>query len=62
MTETIVGLLGAAFIGVAGWAVQIGNRMGIVESETKSLVTLINSRFDEVNRRLENIEESISKL
>lgn len=59
MLETLVGLLGTALLGVLGWAFQLQNRVTIIETQQDNLVTLINTRFDAVENRLERIEEKI---
>lgn len=56
LVETVVGVLTTGFLGVVAWAFQLGTRMSVAESKYEDLVTLINTKFDEVNRRLGRIE------
>ena len=60
MLETIVGILGTAFLLVVGWTIQLGNRVSITETKQKDLETLINTRFDAVDDRLDRIERSLN--
>jgi hypothetical protein len=60
MLEAIVGVLGTAFIGTLGWAVQLSSRVSQIETRHEDLLTLINSRFDEVSRRLDRIERAMN--
>jgi plastocyanin domain-containing protein len=59
MLETAVGILGTAVIGVFGWAFQLSNRVSVIEAENEGLRELINTKFAEVNRRLDRIEEKL---
>jgi hypothetical protein len=60
MWETILGVAGTAFLGVLGWAVNLSNRVTIIETQQMDLRTLIESKFEEVNRRLERIENAMN--
>lgn len=60
MIETVLGILGTAFIGVIGWTVQLGSRVSVLESRHVDLMTLINTQFREVNRRLDRIERAMN--
>lgn len=58
MLETIFVWLGSgAFIGAAGWVLNLGTRISVLETQYQSLVTLINTRFEEVHRRFDSIED-----
>lgn len=59
MLEAIVGVLGVGLLGVIGWAIQLGNRVSVVESQRNDLLVLINSKFEEVYRRLDRIERHV---
>ena len=59
MLETIVTILSAATLAVLGWAFQISDRMTTIEQDHKGLRELINQRFNEVDRRLESIEDKL---
>ena len=58
--ETIVGILGTAFLLVVGWTIQLGNRVSVTETKQMDLETLINTRFDAVDDRLDRIERSLN--
>lgn len=64
MFETLIGLAGTIFFGVFGWTIQktIKQQADIVELQTQrdDLRVLINTRFDEVNRRLSRIEVAMN--
>lgn len=60
MLETIVGLLSATGLGVIGWAIHLGSRVAVLEANEQSLKELIETRFDDVERRLERIELSLN--
>jgi len=60
MLEAIVGVLGMAFLGVFGWTVQLGNRVSVIETQQASLKELIETKFEEVNRRLDRIERGMN--
>lgn len=59
MVEAIVTLLGTGLLGVFGWAVQVGNRVTILETQRDALETYLESKFEEVHRRLDDIDESV---
>jgi hypothetical protein len=59
MLEEIVSFLGVATLAVFGWAFTLSNRVTKIEAEQEGLRELINNRFIEVNRRLDNIEEKL---
>jgi hypothetical protein len=56
LIETVVGVLTTGLLGVVAWAFQLGTRVSVAESKYEDLVILINTKFDEVNRRLGRIE------
>ena len=60
MLEAVVTFLGTAFLGALGWIFHLGTRVAIIETQYEGLQELINTRFDEVNRRLERIEHSMN--
>ena len=47
-------------VGIFGWTIQIGNRVSVTEIKQEDLVTLINTRFDAVDNRLDRIEERLN--
>lgn len=61
MVETlvapIIGVLGTALLAVVGWSFSLGTRVSVIESKHEDLLTLINTRFNEVDRRLGRIEK-----
>lgn len=60
MLETLVSILGLAFLGVFGWTIQLGSRVTAIETQQTGLKELINEKFNEVNRRLDRIETSMN--
>ena len=71
MLETIVGILGTAFVGVVGWVITLGTRVSVLEKGDADLVTLIETKFEELdkreamraeeaNRRLDRIERGMN--
>lgn len=60
MLETLIGIFSTAFFAAFGWAIHISNRVAIVETQKQDLVTLVESRFDDVDRRLERIERGMN--
>jgi len=59
MLSTIVGVLSTAFIGLLGWAVQLHTRVASLEAKDGALRELLESKFAEINRRLERIENAV---
>lgn len=59
MLEAIVTFLGAALLGVFGWAFQISNKISVIEAEYEGLRELINEKFKGVNDRLDRIEDKL---
>lgn len=59
---TMVGgaLLGPAIVGLFGWVYTVGNRVTKVETEIIGLQTLINTRFDATDDRLDRIEDKVN--
>jgi hypothetical protein len=60
MLESLIGILGVAFLGVAGWMTNLGNRVSVIEAQFEALKELIETRFDDMDRRLERIEKSMN--
>ena len=60
MWETITGVIATMSFAVLGWAVSLTNRVSVLESRDKDFVTLIESKFTEVNRRLDRIEKAMN--
>ena len=59
MLETLVGVLGTGMLGVITWCFRINSRVAVLEAGKSDLKELIGTKFDEVNRRLERIEERL---
>ena len=59
MIEALSGILGTAFLGVLGWAYTLSNRVLVLETSYQGLEDLINLRFNEVDRRLDQIEDKL---
>lgn len=59
--NAIIGVIGLAVVGIIGWAFQMGSRVSVVEADQKSLATLINTRFEDVNHRFDRLEALIDK-
>lgn len=61
MFSIIISIVGCtSFAGVFGWILHLGDRVTKVEVRQEDLPTLINSKFDEVNRRLGRIEQGMN--
>ena len=60
MLETIVGILGTAFLLVVGWTIQLGNRVSVLEKGEEDLTELLNARFDAIDARLDRIDRSLN--
>lgn len=60
MVEAIVGLLGTACFAVFGWAAHLSSRVTVIETQRDDLTVLINTKFEEVNRRLGRIESAMN--
>lgn len=58
--EALSAILGTAFFAVFGWAYSLSNRVLVIETSYNGLEGLINSKFEEVNRRLERIESAMN--
>lgn len=63
--EALFIVLGSgAFVGIISWALQLGTRISVVESRWEDLEEFLNrlldSKFDDVSRRLERIERSMN--
>lgn len=63
------GIFGCAFLGIFAWSVQLGNRVSmleqsprisVLESRHTDLLTLINTKFEDMNRRLDRIERAMN--
>lgn len=63
MLEVVFGaalsVIGAALIGMFAWAVQINADVRVNESRLEDLLTLINSRFEDISDRLKRIERHV---
>lgn len=60
MLDSITTLLGGAVLGVFAWAFHLGNRVSVLETQRDSIRELIETRFDEVERRLVRIERAMN--
>lgn len=61
MLEAILGLLGLGLFGVLGWAFTISNRVSVLEADKVSLKELMESKLDDITRRLVSIERKLDK-
>lgn len=61
MVEAIITVLGAGLFGIVGWAFLISNRVSVLEADRISLKELIESKLNDITRRLENIERKIDR-
>jgi len=62
MVETIVGILGAAFIGIVGWVIKLGSRVSVTEVYQGGLKEVIEARFDNVDNQFENVDQRLSRI
>lgn len=60
MLTTIVGVIGAGLLGVIGWAFNINSSVEVLKTKHDGLITLIDTRFEEINRRLDRIERALN--
>lgn len=58
--EIIIGILSTGLFASIGFAFQMNAKVNVLESKQEDLLLLINSKFDEVNRRLDRIEKSFN--
>ena len=57
----VLTILGSgAFVGTVAWVLQLGNRVTKLETKQEDLPTLLDTKFDEVNRRLDRIERGMN--
>lgn len=59
MLETLLGILGTVMLAVVGWAFQLSNRVTKLEAKEESVKSYLDTKFEEVNRRLDRIERKI---
>jgi hypothetical protein len=64
MLEAIIAILGTTFVGSVAWVFHsitgLETRVSVIDSQYKDLTTLIESRFDDVSRRLDRIERGMN--
>ena len=64
MLEAIISVVGMAFVGCFGWLFvnnsMLSSRVAVLDQKDVDLNILINSRFDEVERRLARIETAMN--
>lgn len=58
--ETLITILSTVGLAVFGWAAHLSSRVTVLETQRDDLETLIETRFGEVNRRLERIENAVT--
>jgi tRNA A58 N-methylase Trm61 len=65
IVSTLLGLWGTALLGVMAWAVKLSNRVAVLEADKDSLKDsireILDLRFQDVNRRLDRIENKIDR-
>lgn len=59
-TETLLGFGGTVIIALIGWAIRLESRLSVQTALHTALIDLINSRHDEVDRRLTRIENALN--
>lgn len=61
MLQTLIAILSSGvFLGIFGWAVQLGSRVTRLETQQPDLKELINTQFEDVSRRLDRIERAMN--
>jgi len=60
MVEALLGILGTTFLAVIGWTIQLGTRVSVTESKYEDLLVLIDSKFEDLDKRLERIERAMN--
>lgn len=58
-TPIIGGVGGTALLAIIGWIFHLGNRVTVLEVQMTGFETLLNSKLEEINRRLSNIESKL---
>ena len=61
MVEALIAVMGAGLFGVVGWAFVISNRVSVLEADKVSLKELMETKLDDITRRLVNIERKIDR-
>lgn len=64
MIEAIVAVVGTISTGVSGWAlktvVNLSSRVAVLERAQDDQLTLIESKIDNLDKRLERIEKALN--
>ena len=59
MIEAVLSVVGAGLLGVIAWAVQLSNKVAVVEADLASLQDRILDRIVMMDTRLERIERKV---
>ena len=62
MLETFVGILATATFGTVAWVIQASSRIMKVEIRQTDLPELINSKFDLVDEKFDNIAARLARI
>lgn len=61
IADAVIGILGLVMLGVVGWAFRISSRVSVLEADKHSLKELMMIQFDDVKRRLYEMEKKIER-
>lgn len=66
MLEAAIGVLGAAMLGVIGWAFSLSNRVAVLEADKESLQKLIDTRMasmsELIKEKLEGMAYRLARI
>lgn len=57
----ISSVLGVCMTGVIAWAFNLSNRVAVLEADKVSLKELFEQKFQELSRRLDNIDRKLDR-
>lgn len=60
MLDTLIGIIGSACLVIIGWAFKINSQVAVLEQRDEDIKELLESRFDDVDSRLERIERAMN--
>jgi hypothetical protein len=61
MIEAAISVIGAALLGIAGWAVHLNSRVAVLEADKITLKEWLALKLEGVTERLTRIEQILDK-